>query len=455
MSVVLPKSPKRICSATLGLSTAAILLALAGLATTSSAQALPPVPVPVENPWTAEKAILGKILFWDQQLSTDQTKACGSCHAVAAGGAEAAPGLHPGADAVFATADDIGGSEGVRRRNSSLQLVDDPIFGFLPQVTGRAAPNYFGGLWASNLLLDGRALDEFRDPLTDEVVIASGGALESQSLIPILNAVEMAVEGRTWADVVARLDGVYPLQLATDLPPEITAALAIMPVYRMLFADAFGDPAITPVRIAFAIASYERTLIADQTPWDDFMAGNTSALTQLEIDGWNVFSAVGCADCHVPPLFTDNSFRTIGVRDPAEDNGREAITGDPADRGAFKVPTLRNSALKTTVFHTGEDASILDAVFFYRPGGQPSIENLDPLLPISLQFQDRTAVTAFIEGALVDPRVALELPPFNHPTLGPIPVPEPGFATGLLLGLATLIAARIAARPSATTRESV
>jgi len=424
-----------------------MLLVIGAMAAVSHAQALPPVPIPAENPWTPEKAILGKILFWDQQLSTDQTKACGSCHSFATGGAEAAPGLHPGMDAVFETSDDIVGSEGVRRRTSSYQLVDDPIFGFTPQVTGRAAPNFFGGLWAPNLLLDGRATGEFRDPLTGEVVIATGGGLESQSLVPILNDVEMAEEGRTWAGVVDRLDGIFPLALATDLPPDVTAALAVMPVYRLLFAAAFGDPAITPVRIAFAIASYERTLVSDQTPWDDFMAGNSSALNPLEIDGWNIFSAVGCADCHVPPLFTDHSFRTIGVRDPADDNGREAITGDPADRGAFKVPTLRNAALKTTRFHTGEISTILDAVFFYRPGGQPSVENLDPLLPISLAFQDRTAVTAFLEGALTDPRVAMEQPPFDRPTLGPIPVPEPGFATGLLfLGLTGLIVASPRAR---------
>jgi len=439
------------CGQTLRLSAAVVILAVGALAATSGAQGLPPVPIPPENPWTPEKAILGKILFWDQQLSTDQTVACGSCHSISTGGAEATPSVHPGFDALFGTLDDLMGSPGVRRRDSNFQLIDDPFFGFSPQVTGRAAPNYFGGLWASELLLDGRAGDEFRDPLTGSVVIPTGGGLESQTLLPILNTTEMAVEGWTWADVVDRLESVFALALATDLPPDIADALAAMPLYRMLFQNAFGDTAITPVRIAFAIASYERTLIADQTPWDDFIAGNSSALTSLETEGWITFSTVGCSDCHVPPLFTDNSFRTIGVRDPAEDNGREAITGDPADRGGFKVPTLRNSALKTTFFHTGDVSTILDAVFFYRPGGQPSTENLDPLLPISLQFQPRTAITAFIEGALTDPRVAGELPPFDRPTLAPVPTPEPGFATALLLGAAVLLSAS----PGASTRRSV
>lgn len=413
---------------------AAVALGL-GAVPDATAQSLPPVPVPLENPLTPEKAVLGKILFWDQQLSTDATIACGSCHSIGQGGTEAAPAVHPGADGLFGTADDQTGSLGVRRRDENRFLVDDPLFGFAPQVTRRAAPNFFGGLWAMELLFDGRGGDEFVDPLTGEVVIATGGGLEAQSLLPILDTVEMATPDWTWSDVVDRLWGSVPLALATDLPPDVVQAIATNPSYPALFAAAFGDSAITPVRIAFAIASYERTLVADQTDWDAFMAGDLGAMSAQEIEGWNVFESEACSTCHAPPLFTDNSFRNIGVRDPSEDNGREAVTGDPADRGRFKVPTLRNVILKVNYFHTGSFSSISQVIALYQPGSQPSLENIDPLMPVELDIFDRIALQNFLIGGLVDDRVRNELPPFDRPELAPVPVPEPAGWGGLWLGV--------------------
>ena len=401
------------------------------------AQTVPPVPIPPENPWTAEKAVLGKIIFWDQQLSTDQTVSCGHCHAPAAGGVDPVLETHPGPNGTFGDSDDITGSIGVNRRDMTGALIADPVFGMQTQITGRAAPNFFGGLWASALFYDGRADDEFRDPLTGDVVIATGGAVENQSLGPLLSDVEMAKEGRTWAEVTQRLGRSSPLAMATDWPPDVTAAIASFPTYQALFLNAFGDPAITPVRIAFALASYERTLVADQTPWDDFMAGNPSALTALEEDGWNDFNFFTCVVCHAPPLFTDNSFRSVGVRDPQIDPGREAITADPADRGAFKVPTLRNSGLKPTFMHTGEFTTLADVMNFYRPGHQHE-ENLDPLLPVPFNIDARQSIAAFIAGGLTDPRVAGELPPFDRPTLQPRTVPEPGLGGALPFGVALL-----------------
>ena len=104
---------------------------------------LPPVPVPPENPITEEKRVLGKILFWDEQLSSDDTVACGTCHIPASAGADPRPATNPGFDGIFDTDDDIIGSFGVVRRNALNEPVDDPLFGFEPQVTGRAAQSYF------------------------------------------------------------------------------------------------------------------------------------------------------------------------------------------------------------------------------------------------------------------------------------------------------------------------
>ncbi|MEM9173657.1 MAG: cytochrome c peroxidase [Myxococcota bacterium] len=391
---------------------------------------LPAVPTPSENPITEAKAVLGKILFWDQQLSTDNTIACGTCHAPSAGGMDPTLAVHPGADGVFGNADDVIGSFGVVRRDAEGTPVEDAVFGFDVQVTGRAAPNFFGGLWGPAFFWDGRAGDAFFDPVTGEEVISGGGGLESQALGPILSDVEMAKEGRTWAEVVTRLEFAPPLALASDWPADVTDAIAADPTYPDLFDAAFGDPEITPVRIAFAIATYERVLVADETPFDAFVAGDASALSATEQAGLQFFVGSPCAVCHAPPTFTDDSFRTLGVREPAQDTGRAAVTGVAADRGAFKVPTLRNVGLKPSFMHTGEFTTLDDVVTFYQPGNQDQ-ENLDPLMPVAVPPNARAALLAFLDGALTDPRVANETDVFSRP----IPAPEPGVAPGLVAGL--------------------
>ncbi len=79
-----------------------------------------------------------------------------------------------------------------------------------------------------------------------------------------------------------------PLALASDLPPDVAAAIAARPSYPALFEEAFGDSAIMPVRIAFALATYERTLVADETPWDVSQAGGAPLSVAAEI-GWGWF----------------------------------------------------------------------------------------------------------------------------------------------------------------------
>jgi len=427
------------------------------LAAPSEAQTLPAVPVPAENPITEEKRVLGKTLFWEEQLSSDDSVACGTCHAPGAGGADARLGIHPGADEIFDTADDVVGSPGVVRRASNGARVSDPLFGFDPQVTSRAAPSFFGGLWAPENFWDGRADGAFDDPLTGTPLIASGGALENQALAPILSDVEMAAEGRTWAAVTAKLETVTPLVFAADLPADVAAALAGGSSYGDLFEDAFGDSAITPARIAFAIATYERTLVADQTPWDDFIAGDTGALTADQQAGWNAFQATACATCHVPPTFSNDEFRNVGVRPPGEDTGREAVTGAPDDLGRFKTPTLRNTGLKPTFMHNGGITSIEDVLGFYQPG-QSFPANRDPLVPVAIDPIQQTRISDFIENGLIDPRVAAETFPFDRPFInaaGAAGVFVPALGAGMtgmlsaiLMGIGALRLRRLGVRGS-------
>jgi hypothetical protein len=213
-----------------------------------------------------------------------------------------------------------------------------------------------------------------------------------------------------------------PLALATNVPADVAGAIQTHLDYPGLFADAFGDPAITAERIGFALASYQRTLNPDQTPWDLFIAGQTTALTSQERQGLNSFMSTGlrCAECHTPPLFADGTYRNLGLRDIAEDDGRRSITGLESDRGKFKVPSLRNAGLRTRFFHNGDPTfnSLFLAVFFYNQGAGFFTDNKDPLLN-GVFMSPTTAgnITAFIQNGLTDPRVQMELPPFDRPTL--------------------------------------
>lgn len=402
-----------------------------------STDPVPTVPEPTENPITEAKRVLGKILFWDEQLSSDDTMSCGTCHIPSSTGADPRFDRHPGADRTFFTPDDVFGSPGVVAMDTNGDPVVDPVFGIDPQVTGRAAQSYFMSLFAEDAFWDGRATSEFIDP-EDGVttVIAAGGSLESQAVGPILSSVEMAHPGRSWSDVRTKLQNAIPLLFASDIPDDMESAIQANSTYAALFNAAFGSTAITGARIGMAIASYERTLVADQTPWDAYNAGDTGALTANQIQGWNFFGNSRCVRCHVPPLFTDNEFHNIGLRPSGDDLGREAITGDPNDRGRFKTPSLRNTGLRANLMHVGWIADVRDAIDFYNEGAghnqfevdQSGIPTNDPnvfenydqaSIPIDGPNNQpvRNQVVDFITNALTDARVANETFPFDRPTL--------------------------------------
>jgi len=408
------------------------LLAAAVLGQTAFAQLQAP-PVPQENPITESKRVLGKALFWDEQLSSDNTVSCGTCHMPSAGGGDPRSGadfINPGPDGIVGTRDDLFGSPGTVLQNSNHEFVPDEVFGFQPQVSGRTASTVIGAAYFDELFWDGRASGSFVDPETGTMLIQSGGALESQALGPILSPSEMASEGRTWDDVRGKLEDARPLALAWDLPPDLQDALTGVETYPELFTDAFGDGDITASRIAFAIATYERTLVPNRTPLDSFRSGNLDALTPDQLAGFDAFwdAEARCISCHIPPLFADGSYRNIGRRSVHDDLGRAGVTARHGDRGRFKVPTLRNSGLRKTLFHDGEATTMLDAVLFYNESGSTYPDNVDPEVgPISMTPRMAHNVADFVENALTDPRVAAEQPPFDRPKLNserPQPNPE-------------------------------
>lgn len=383
----------------------------------------PPPPAPAGNELTAAKIYLGKALFWDEQLSSTRTVSCGTCHHSGNGGTDprsvpaTTTSTNPGLDSFFGTPDDVRGSSGVPSTQPDGSYVNIQSYGLNDQVTGRKSVSYLNAAYPPLLFWDGRATDTFRDPITNAIILNNGAALENQVLGPPVSSAEMAHGGRDWNDVASRINGTSPLILSPSVPTALATWINGR-TYPELFLETFGTSEVTPARIAMAIASFERSLYTDRTPFDLDVAGITQ-LTQQQQRGRGVFNASSCNVCHAGTLFTDNTFRNIGVRPAGEDTGRFQVTGNQQDVGEFRVPSLRNVSLRGSFFHNGQFTTLQQVVAFYNRGGdfrnEPNVpQNL--IRPLGLGPGQQADLVAFLQ-ALTDPRVAAESAPFDRPML--------------------------------------
>jgi cytochrome c peroxidase len=268
----------------------------------------------------------------------------------------------------------------------------------------RSAPTLLNVAYVQRLFHDGRA-----------------GSLEAQALMPMLHPDEMA--NASLADVMARLSR--------------------WPEYRVLFRRAFESARPTPQRAATALAAYERTLLAGDSPFDRWRyGGQADALTPQQRRGFELFVAQGCVACHPvgekDALFTDQGFHNVGVQmrsraraqhdqrvelvpgvdalmSPADlrrvgvpdaaDAGRQEVTGRAADARAFRTPSLRNVALTAPYMHDGSIDTLEDVVDHYAAGGWPADPQQDPRIrPLPIGPDDRAALVAFLR-ALTSPRL--------------------------------------------------
>ncbi len=392
----------------------------------------PPPPAPPGNPITVNKTLLGKALFWDEQLSASGTTACGTCHIPTAGGSDprsvfGAGTTNPGPDGIFGNDDDIVASPGVPLAEADGLYSFSAQFGFRPQVTGRKAPTMVNAAYSPLFQFwDGRAEEVFMDPITGVPLLNTRAALESQVAGPPVSDVEMGHIGSDWPGIVARIQAATPLGLASDLPAPL-ANFVNGRTYPQLFNDAFGSNEVTAARICMAVATYERTLIGATAPFDDFIGNappgappqNPNALTNQERQGFQIFTGQGrCIVCHNGPVQSDNDFHYTGVRPRFEDLGRFEVDGLNANRGAMKTPTLRNVELRGPFFHNGRFATLEDVVDFYDRGGDFDAPNKAPAVaPIGLNPQQKAALVAFLKRPLTDTRVRDGLAPFDRPTL--------------------------------------
>jgi len=385
---------------------------------------LEPPPVPPGNTITAAKAALGKVLFWDEQMSSTRTVACGTCHRAGSGGSDprtdfgSASAKNPGFDQIFNTADDVFGSPGVPLNSAEGLYNWSSIYGFGIQITPRKAQSYINAGYSPLLFWDGRANGTYRDPLTDSIILNTGGALESQSSGPPLNDAEMAHTGRDWNEAAADIANARPLALSPNVPAALEDWIGGRN-YPQLFEEVFGTPEVTPSRISLAIGTFERTLFSDRTPLD-LANGGITPLTQAEQRGRNVFNQAQCNVCHLGNLLTDNTFHNIGLRPQNEDTGRFAVTGSVNDLGEFRTPSLRNVELRAPYMHNGQFATLEDVVEFYDRGGDfRSGANfpINLIRPRELTAQQKADLVEFLKRPLTDVRVSSESGPFDRPLL--------------------------------------
>jgi cytochrome c peroxidase len=249
-------------------------------------------------------------------------------------------------------------------------------------------------------------------------------SLESQSAQPFLNPVEMALPSHEPILKIVRTD----------------------PGYKGFFKKVFGKTGnqITMKEVSQAIASFERTLLAGNSPFDRyFYGGDKTAMSPAAIRGFEVFVNQGrCVSCHVieqtQALFTDNRFHMIGAaaqqmpkgldeliaavedvkkrgtdiavlsNEKTSSLGRYAVTRDLTDIGAFKTPTLRNIALTAPYLHDGSLKTLEEVVQFYNNGGR--LKETDPLpellsggiRPLNLSKEQEADLVEFLK-ALTSP----------------------------------------------------
>ncbi|WBA42257.1 cytochrome-c peroxidase [Hymenobacter canadensis] len=285
------------------------------------------VTLPADNPLTVEGIELGRKLFYETRLSSTNTMSCGSCH-------QQSKAFTDGRTRAV-------GVDGIPHPRNTMSLVNL--------------------LWEPNLNWDGSAT-----------------TLEAQARTPIENPVELHQSLAV---------GVSKLQQTALYPP--------------LFAQAFGSATVTEANVLKALAQFERTLISSNSRYEKSLL-RQAALSADERAGRVLFfnhpgeggivTARGgsCDHCHNGNnfLFTASRLGTTqyfnnGLDLTFTDQGRFNVTGLNADRGRFRVPTLRNIALTAPYMHDGRFRTLEEVVNHYNEHMLSNSPNVDPILLLS------------------------------------------------------------------------
>lgn len=269
--------------------------------------------------------------------------------------------------------------------STSCASCHNPLFGWSDglatakglqgQMLGRASPTVINTAYNSIQMWDGRKRD-----------------LEDQATGPMEASVEMH----------------------TDFP-SLLLWLQGRSGYSHLFERAYPGEGINRVTLAKAIASFERTVISNNSPFDQWVKGDKEAMNAQQIRGFKIFidpSKGNCEVCHSAPNFTDDGFHNIGLASFGAENpdlGRYHQRPLKLMKGAFKTPTLRDITLTAPYFHDGSVSTLSEVIEHYAKGGEVKT-NLSPSLKaLTLNQQEKADLTAFL-GALTSKQKPFLLP---------------------------------------------
>lgn len=249
--------------------------------------------------------------------------------------------------------------------------------GFKSKVLGRASPTVINTAYNPLQMWDGRKK-----------------SLEDQATGPMLSGDEMNIN---MADAVGFLQSSHG--------------------YVKAFNKAFPGETISDKTIAKAIASFERTVISNDSPFDRWVKGDAKAMSAQQVEGFKLFvdpTKGNCEVCHSGPNFTDNGFHNIGlasygIKNP--DVGRYAIKPIKSMQGAFKTPTLRDIAMTAPYFHDGSAKNLDEVVDHYAKGGEVKMHLSPNMKSLRLNAKEKQAIVAFLQA------LTTQMPPFTLPVL--------------------------------------
>ena len=204
--------------------------------------------------------------------------------------------------------------------------------------------------------------------------------LELQAIAPFLNENEMAFDLKS-----------------------IEAEIGKDKTYLELVQKAFAQDSIDPKVVAYSLAAFERTLLSTGSPYDAFIQGDSTVLSDSQLAGMNLFFSdrTQCSSCHTGFLFTDQNYYNLGMDSLVSDEGRARISQSPDDLGKFKTPSLRNVGITAPYMHDGGYKNLDEVLDFYNSGGL-NVKNKDQRIrELNLTRQERNQIIEFLQ-ALTD-----------------------------------------------------
>lgn len=297
---------------------------------------------PANNPYSAAKSELGQRLFFDPRLSGGGTMSCASCHIPSRSWSDGRP-LGIG---------ETGAAMKVRTP-TLLDVAQIPILGW-----------------------DGK----FRD-------------LENVAFTPITSASAMNLPEDTLMQRL-RAEPTYVRAFADAFPDHTAAASA---------PGAPPESAISRRTVELALATFQRSIVSGEAPFDRWVAGNEDAISPSAKAGFAVFNGKGqCAACHSSWTFTDGSFHDIGAG-TGGDIGRAAFFPDSEQlRYAFKTPTLRDVAERGPYMHDGSLQSLQEVIDLYDRGGIDRPSRSPAIRPLGLTDTEKQDLIAFLTSLTAD-----------------------------------------------------